>query len=85
MTMIFQFKTSEHIFRHPEDIKTMQNTLFDLGFLTSDVLIEDLYEDFSEDRYCAGWLILPENPDELKERMLEFMEWVKQNKSYLFK
>lgn len=46
-------------FRHPEDMSKIISYLSEHGEIqVSTKTIERLYEDFSEDSYCAGWMSL---------------------------
>lgn len=50
--------------RHIGDVKRIQQVLLDNNYSS---LLEDcvgLWDDYSDD-FCAGWMCLPENDDEL--------------------
>lgn len=38
--------------------------------------VKMLYEDYSEDVWCAGWMMLPTDKEELDDRIREFRRWV---------
>jgi len=44
----------------PEDVAKLKEALPALNFLTN-YQIQELYGSFSEEQYCAGWLVLDEN------------------------
>jgi hypothetical protein len=56
---------------YPEDMKMILNYLNEHGkILVSDSDIEDLYCDFSDEKYCASWM-------GVNEQMLEeFEDWL---------
>lgn len=61
----------EDRFDYPEDMSIIIKYLKSRGkILVSYSTIEELYRDFSEDKYCAGWMTV--NGDILEE----FEEWL---------
>lgn len=58
-------------FVHPEDMAQILKHLNENGVvLVSASTIEDLYFEFSEDKYCAGWISVTD------ERLEEFSDWL---------
>ena len=58
-------------FNYPEDMKNIIDYLNEHGkILVSNYTIENLYCEFSDERYCAGWMSVD---DEILE---EFEEWL---------
>lgn len=58
-------------YRYPEDMKRILDYLSEHGTLhVSGSTVEEMYGDFSEDRYCAGWMSVD---DDLLE---EFADWL---------
>ena len=58
-------------FTYPEEMKLILDYLNAHGkILVKDSTIEDLYYDFSDEKYCAGWMCV-------NEQMLEeFEDWL---------
>ncbi len=52
----------------PEDVATLRAGVHELAHYP-DFVVEVLYEKWSEDYYCAGWLYLSD------ERIDEFRNW----------
>ena len=53
----------------PEDVKTLKENIVELTYL-GDKEVASLYEKYSEEMWCAGWL-------ELDERIIEdFKDWL---------
>lgn len=53
------FEYNFNDFRYPEDMERIIKYLKENGTINiSYELLEELYSDFSEDNYCAGWMIL---------------------------
>lgn len=58
-------------YRYPEDMETIVSYLNEHGQVNvSEKTLEILYERFSENIYCAGWMGLDE------EVLAEFAEWL---------
>ena len=58
-------------FEFPEDMEKILNYLNTNGKLMVDERrVESLYEGYSEDRWCAGWIAVNE------DRLEEFAEWL---------
>ena len=54
-------------FDYPEDMKL----ILDYGeILVGELTIEDLYRDFSDEKYCASWMGVNE------QRLEEFEDWL---------
>lgn len=62
---------AESEFEFPEDMEKILNYLNANGKLMVDERrVESLYEAYSEDRWCAGWIAVNE------DRLEEFAEWL---------
>lgn len=58
-------------FTYPEDMNKIINYLDRHGkVLVNYSTIQDLYYDFSDEKYCAGWMSVDE------ERLEEFEDWL---------
>ena len=58
-------------FNHPEDMNLILNYLDKYGeILVDESTIENLYYDFSDEKYSAGWM----HPNE--QILYEFEEWI---------
>lgn len=56
-----RFRDSDN-FRHPEDMPLILNYLSQNGKINvSPEQIEELYGNFSEEEYCAGWMTISES------------------------
>ena len=65
------YMRNENKFTFPEDMKLILNYLNAHGkILVSDSIIEDLYYDFSDEKYCAGWMYVDD------QMLKEFEEWL---------
>ena len=65
------YERNENNFAFPEDMKLILNYLNAHGkILVKDSTIEDLYYDFSDEKYCAGWMCVNE------WILAEFEEWL---------
>ena len=61
----------EYNYDYPEDMKKILDYLNDHGkILVSGRCIEMLYREFSDEHYCAGWMIVDERTLE------EFEDWL---------
>ena len=72
-------KNTEASFRHPEDMAKILAYPNERGKLqVSGKIVEKLYSDFSEEKYCAGWMGIPDGSgDEDFPYLLEdFAEWL---------
>lgn len=72
-------KNTETKFRYPEQMAKILAYLNEHGKLQiSEQTVEKLYFDFSEDRYCASWMGIPDKaPDEDFPNLLEeFADWL---------
>ena len=69
--MIVYERNPDFGFDYPEDMKLILNYLNEHGtILTSELTIERLYREFSDLKYCAGWM-------GVNEQMLEeFEDWL---------
>ena len=48
--------------RHPEDLKKVRHFLQEKGLnYQNDVELQNLYEDFSAQMYCAGWIMVDQD------------------------
>lgn len=56
--------------RYPEDVSILKSEIPELASL-SDVTVQTLYSDWSEDWYAAGWIYLSSGLD-------EFRGWLRQ-------
>lgn len=64
-------KKEEPKFRYPEDMEKILTYLREHGEVkVSDKTIEQFYEDFSDEEYCAGWMVVD---DQMLE---EFADWL---------
>lgn len=58
--------------QYPEDIKAIREYLESVGELKcTDKELDDLWSEFSEDYYCAGWMTVT---DKLLEQFADFLE-----------
>lgn len=58
-------------YEYPEDMKLILDYLNEHGeILTGELVIEDLYREFSDEVYCAGWMEVDER------RLEEFEDWL---------
>lgn len=58
-------------FRYPEEMKRILDYLNKHGnILVKDSVIESLYYEFSDERYCAGWMGVDE------QMLEEFEDWL---------
>ena len=65
------YMRNESKFTFPEDMKLILDYLNAHGkILVSDATIEDLYYDFSDEKYCAGWMCVD------NQILAEFEEWL---------
>ena len=65
------YERNESDFAFPEDMKLILNYLNAHGkILVKASTIENLYYDFSDEKYCAGWMCVSE------EILAEFEEWL---------
>jgi hypothetical protein len=65
------YERSENNFTYPEEMKLILDYLNAHGkILVKDSTIEDLYYDFSDEKYCAGWMCVDE------QMLVEFEEWL---------
>jgi hypothetical protein len=65
------YKRNETKFTFPEDMKLILDYLNAHGkILVSDFIIENLYYDFSAEKYCAGWMYVD------NQMLEEFEEWL---------
>ena len=65
------YERNKSNFMHPEDMKLILDYLNAHGkILVSDSIIEDLYYDFSAEKYYAGWMCVDE------QILAEFEEWL---------
>ena len=65
------YERNEPNFAFPEDMKLILDYLNAHGkILVKDSTIEDLYYDFSDEKYCAGWMCVDEYI------LAEFEEWL---------
>lgn len=64
-------EAGEMAYSYPEQMEKILDFLNANGQLNvADATVECLYREFSEDRYCAGWMIVDEN------LLAEFAEWL---------
>lgn len=59
--------------RFPDDVARLRRILNERGFDASDVLVERAYSQWSEDFWCAGWLILEDDDQALFEALMVFL------------
>jgi len=50
---------------HPEDVARLRRILNDHGYDAPDALVQWAYAQWSEDLFCAGWLLLAEDDEAL--------------------
>ena len=58
--------------RYSKDCIRIKNIAEKLGYDCSLREAEELWETYSEDKYCAGWLILPEEDEQIIEAIEEY-------------
>lgn len=69
------YRRHKEKFMYPDDMKRIVNYLKQHGdVFVGDVIIEIMYEQFSEEVYCAGWM---EVTDEI---LKEFEAWLNERK-----
>jgi hypothetical protein len=61
----------KHTVDYPDDCKRIQCVANELKFDFSLRDAEDFWEWFSDEYYCAGWMILPEKDAELRQLLEE--------------
>lgn len=67
----------DHEYEYPEDMKRILDYLNDHGdILVDGRVIEELYRDFSDYCYCAGWMCVDNHILE------EFEEWLNNREVY---
>lgn len=65
------YKRNENNFTYPKEMQLILDYLNAHGkVLVKDSTIEDLYYDFSDEKYCAGWMCVDEGI------LAEFEEWL---------
>lgn len=72
-------RNTETNFRYPEDMAKILAYLNEHGKLqVSEKTVEKLYFDFSEDRYCASWMGIPDNSydEDFPNLLEEFADWL---------
>lgn len=62
----------ESIYR-PDDVRRISEILNARGYFADDIDIQKAWTDFS-DNYCAGWLILPDDDEEVYIKVSEYLE-----------
>lgn len=60
------------LIRHPQDIKILRKQIPELNDL-EDYEIQWLYENYSDEQWCAGWIVLD------KDRLQEFRTWLERD------
>ena len=69
--MKIYIKKASACYDHPEDMREILAYLAENGtLLCSEETVESQYRDFSEERYCAGWLCVDQ------EVLEEFANWL---------
>lgn len=51
-------KNNWHITEYKKDIEKIQEALIDKGYYATSEQCAELWELFSEEEYCAGWLVI---------------------------
>lgn len=72
-------RNAETTFRHPEDMAKILAYLNERGKLqVSAKTIEELYSDFSEEKYCAGWMGVPDTSEDgdFPYLLEDFADWL---------
>lgn len=59
--------------RFPDDVARLRRILNERGFDAPDALVEWAYSQWSEDFWCAGWLILGDDDQALFEALMVFL------------
>ena len=68
-------KTREETYSYPEQMEIIMNYLQRNGtLLVSGKTIENLYRDFCEDKYAAGWMIIYSEDDPILEEFSELLD-----------
>jgi hypothetical protein len=52
---------------YPEDVTKLRDAAFALGYAVSGINLQKAYSKWSEDKYCAGWLILTNESEIIKD------------------
>jgi hypothetical protein len=61
--------------RHPEDCKRIQDILINKGLYATLEQCQQLWETYSEDHWCAGWLVLEGSTnDDIYNAVKEYIE-----------
>lgn len=61
--------------RHPEDCKRIQDALLNKGLYATMLQAQQLWESYSEDHWCAGWLIMDGmSNEEIYDSVKEYIE-----------
>lgn len=69
--MKIYIKNSSACYDYPSDMEQILDFLNKNGkLLCSEETVENMYREFSEDRYCAGWMGVDE------DRLVEFADWL---------
>lgn len=64
-------RNEKNNYRYPDEMEKILNYLNKCGkVLVKGSIIEDLYYDFSDEKYCASWMSVNE------QRLEEFEEWL---------
>ena len=63
--------------KYPDDMKVILNYLESRGKLNvRPKTVEGLYEDFSDDMYCAGWMSVQHRGEANYDLLQQFAEWL---------
>ena len=57
-----------HYIEFPEDVEKLTHEITEIGWL-NEYYVEELYEDFSDEMYCASWL-------DLEGHVKDFEKWL---------
>lgn len=73
-------KKSSPRYSYPEDMKAILDYLNEHGTLyVKENTIEDLYRDFSDEKYCAGWMGVVDSHSRINYDLLErFADWLEE-------
>lgn len=67
------YERNENKFQYPEDMAKILNYLNGRGkILVKESKIEDLYHEFSDKKYCAGWMSVD------MKLLQKFEEWLRE-------
>jgi len=61
----YRLKNTPTMIDYPDDVERFRVGFNELNAVVDDLDIQFAYREYSADEWCAGWLILPEKPEDL--------------------